>query len=76
MADTRMKWTFSQISVALLTCLISTSVAIDAPSKKKADGVTVEEATVSDLAARMQRGELSSHDLVMQYLDRIATIDR
>lgn len=36
----------------------------------------VEEATVSDLAARMQHGELSSHDLVKLYLDRIATTDR
>ena len=34
-----------------------------------------EEATIAQLQARMQSGELSSHALVQEYLDRIAALD-
>ena len=64
------------IGLSILICLISASSVIAAETNPPTEMPAVEEATVSDLAARMQRGELSSHDLVKQYLDRIATIDR
>ncbi len=38
--------------------------------------VDLEEATLSDLAARMQRGEVSAADLTERYLARIEAIDR
>ncbi|HEX4480815.1 MAG TPA: amidase [Rudaea sp.] len=34
------------------------------------------EMTISDVASQMKRGELTSHALVQQYLDRIAKIDK
>src|SRR5262245_47887614 len=36
----------------------------------------LEEATVSDLARRLAKGELTGHDLVAQYAARIEAIDR
>src|SRR5689334_11117613 len=38
--------------------------------------VDLEEATLSDLAARMQRGETSAADLVARYTARIEALDR
>ena len=43
---------------------------------RAAPHVDLEEATVSDLAARMARGELTSRVLVEQYVARIETLDR
>jgi amidase len=44
-----------------------------APSAPHAD---LEEATIADLAARMQRGEVTSAELVRRYLERIEALDR
>src|SRR5215469_12936042 len=36
----------------------------------------LEEATITSLATRMSRGELTAHDLVVAYLERIQAVDR
>jgi len=44
-------------------------------STSRPAGFAFPEASISDLSARMGRGELSSHELTRAYLDRIAAID-
>lgn len=61
--------------LALSSCLCLCAHAADAPSAAPASS-EFDEATISDLAQKMQRGELSSHALVQHYLDRIAAIDK
>ncbi len=49
--------------------------ASQAKAPATADDFAFSESSISDLSARMARGELSSHALTQAYLDRIAAID-
>ncbi len=60
----------------LLNPLIASCVFLITPGPVAAADFSIVDASISVLVQRMQRGELSSHDLVKQYLDRIATFDR
>jgi amidase len=59
--------------LAIAGAVVSGCTAPRAPAPAHDD---LEEATIADLGARMQRGELSATDLVTRYLARIDAIDR
>ena len=60
--------------IACCACLLATAAVAQAANQIAAPSVV--EASVADLAQRMNRGELSSHAIVRQYLERIALMDR
>ncbi len=64
----------------LAACSTSVSRKPDATNVSEAQPATpafnVEEASLTDLRRRLDSGELTSHALVQQYLDRIAAIDK
>ena len=62
----------SFILLAFSSCLCLSAYAADVTIASMA----VDEATISGLAQKMQRGELTSHAIVEQYLERIAAIDK
>lgn len=74
--------TRSPLAVCLLAALAS-ACAPTVPTRHSAPEPNASvwsavpgEATIADLQARMQRGELSAHRLVQHYLERIAALDR
>ncbi len=62
----------------------STAMALGATLPRLAGGRTdgasaaaaIEERTIAELTAGMQRGDLTSHSITQQYLERIAALDR
>ncbi len=62
--------------LASCVCVVVPGTAVAAGSTDPGVDSGIVEASVADLALRMQRGDLSAHELVRQYLDRIATIDK
>lgn len=68
------------LAIAVVTALcacdqINSAAAPETEAAAATAGFAFAEASVSDLAARMARGELDSRTLTRAYLDRIATID-
>jgi amidase len=57
-----------------LIAAVSTSAT--APAAEPVSPPSPAEHSIRDLARKLQRGELSSHALAQQYLDRIAAIDK
>ncbi len=49
--------------------------AVEAPAAKPAVPFTVVEATIPEMRAAMEQGRITSHELVEQYLTRIATYE-
>lgn len=64
----RIRTTLPLAALLALACLAPLHAA-------EPQGPEPEEATIAQLQARMQSGELSSHALVQDYLDRIAALD-
>ena len=58
--------------VVRIVAIVALSVAASVASAQTTD----RELSIADIAAQMKHGELTSHALVQQYLDRIAKIDK
>lgn len=65
-------------SAPIATAHVAPTTAVQASpadATPPSSGFAFEEATIADLAMRMQQGSLTSHSLTQAYLDRIAALD-
>ncbi|HEX3069381.1 MAG TPA: amidase family protein [Thermoanaerobaculia bacterium] len=62
-------------SALLLFAIVSTTLAANKPSKPAPKPFSVVEASISDMQAALKDGRVTSHELVQQYLIRIATYE-
>ena len=63
--------------MALLTCtLFSLGTAVPANSQNKPGTFRLEEATIEEIHTAYKSGQLTSHQLVQMYLDRIEAYDK
>jgi amidase len=60
----------------LLGDKVAAAAELDVETEPSHNSFSVVEASIADLQAAMTRGEVTSLDLVNQYLDRIATLDQ
>lgn len=66
---------FMQASAAGAAALLLTG-KMKAEAQTRVPRFELEEATIADLQARMQRGEMSARDITEKYLDRIRDVDK
>ena len=66
---------FLQVSAASIAALVA-SQKMQAFENKQISSFQIEEATIADLQAKMQSGELSAQKLTAEYLARIENIDK
>ncbi len=62
-------------SALLLFAIVSSSLAANKTSKPAPKAFSVVEASISDMQAALRDGRVTSHELVQQYLIRIATYE-
>src|SRR5260221_2034640 len=66
-----MKW----IIATLLTLAVAVAAEAAPPAKEKVAPFTVVEASIPEMQAALKSGRITSHELVQQYLTRIATYE-
>src|SRR5215468_6435947 len=59
----------------LLCCVLAVFAPADAREARPRGSFTVVEASISDMRTALQRRQVTSHELVQQYLTRIATYE-
>ena len=64
-----------RLLLAALITLVTALSAFAAPKKAPAKPFSVVEASITDMQAALRDGRVTSHELVQQYLTRIATYD-